>query len=253
MRSRLFPGCLRAELDMADWFIAQIPRPTLLGGEANDFFDVRGLRETYAELQRLYAILGLEENVQLYVGPGTHGYHQGARENMYRFFNRHAGVAGSPEEPRMPVEQDEVLQVTPDGQVHLLGSRRTFDFTRDQASELAAKRSPRSGKSLSRAVRTHLALRNRKGAPHYRVMRARRIWGPSLVNRLRFCGRNGTRYCRHVTCRSQTRRPTIRFSYGNTRYVVRRASIGIERDPVGTIPGYSGGGRSFRARCAWCR
>jgi dienelactone hydrolase len=172
---QIIPGLLAAGLDMADYFVAQIPRPTLLTGERNDFFDVRGLRATYAELRRLYTILGEQDKLALFVGTNTHGYHQPTRENMYRFFNKHAGVSASPEEPDQPVETDEVLQVTPEGQVHLLDSGRTFDFTRDAAERLAAGRARVSGAELQRMVARHLALPPRSAPPYYRVMRARRL------------------------------------------------------------------------------
>ncbi len=173
---QIVPGVLAAQLDMADFFLAQIPRPILLGGETNDFFDVRGLRQTYTELRRLYAILGAEENVQIYTGPGAHGYHKPARENMYRFFNKHAGISAATAEPAALVEPDDVLQVTPQGQVHLLESRRTFDFSRAAARRLAAARPRLSGPDLRRQIGTHLALPARNGPPYYRVMRARTLW-----------------------------------------------------------------------------
>jgi dienelactone hydrolase/pimeloyl-ACP methyl ester carboxylesterase len=167
------PGILAAGLDMADYFVAQLPRPTHLGGEVNDFFDVRGLRETYEELRRLYAIVGAERSVELYVGPETHGYNRGAREAMYAFFNRHARVDASPREPQQPAEADAVLQVTAGGQVHQLKSKRTFDFTRDEAGRLAARRGKLSGKALADELTRLLALPARPGAPRYRVMRER--------------------------------------------------------------------------------
>jgi len=173
---QVFPGALAAELDMADFFVAQIPRPTILVGQINDFFDVRGLRETYEELRRLYAIIGAEKNIQLYVGPETHGYNKEARQAMYRFFNRHAGVDASPLEPDTPVEKDEVLQVTPKGQVHLLNSRRTFDFTRKAAHDLTGRRKPVAGRALAKQIVKHLALPKRTGPPHYRVMRGTTVW-----------------------------------------------------------------------------
>jgi dienelactone hydrolase len=180
---QIMPGALDQQLDMADFFIAHLPRPTLLSGERNDFFDVRGLRETYRELKRLYAILGKQDDVELYVGPNTHGFHRPARENMYRFFNQHAQVDGSPAEPELPPEPEEVLRATPQGQVHLLGSRRTFDFTRQKANDWAARRDRLAGQQLVEAVGQSLALPERHGAPAYRVMRARRIWNsPSLTD-----------------------------------------------------------------------
>jgi len=172
---QVVPGMLAAGLDMADFFIAQIPRPTLLGGEINDFFDARGLRDTYEELRRLYALLGVEDEVQLFIGPNTHGYHKEARENMYRFFNKHAGIEASPVEPHLPVEKDEDLQVTPKGQIHWMGSATTFGITSKAAGDLAERRQPVRGKTLVEKVVQHLALPERKGPPHYRVLRQRVI------------------------------------------------------------------------------
>jgi dienelactone hydrolase len=182
------PGVLAAGLDMADYFIAQLPRPTHLGGEINDFFDVRGLRETYEELRRLYAIVGAERSVELYVGPETHGYNNGARQAMYAFFNRHARIEADTREPQMAAEPDEVLQVTASGQVHQLKSQRTFDFTRAEAARVAARRARLSGKALSDELTKLLALPALTGAPRYRVMRERVIERPAPQRPLRDFG-----------------------------------------------------------------
>ncbi len=179
---QIAPGILAAELDMADFFIAQLPRPTHFGGEVNDFFDVRGLRETYEEVRRLYALVGAEQNVELFIGERTHGYNAEARVAMYRFFNKHAGVEASPVEPKVPVESDQTLQVTPKGQVYWMGSARTFDFTRDAANTLAKSRKAVGGEELAGLIVKHLALPKRSGIPHYRVLRARTVWdNPRLV------------------------------------------------------------------------
>ncbi|KKL56561.1 hypothetical protein LCGC14_2244160, partial [marine sediment metagenome] len=67
------PGLLGAGLDMADFYIAYLPRPTLLMGQEKDFFDTRGLREIYRELKRLYGIVGRGDDVKLFIGPREHG------------------------------------------------------------------------------------------------------------------------------------------------------------------------------------
>ena len=64
------------------------PKPVILLGKEKDFFDVRGIEEAYARLKRLYALLGAEENISLFIGPTPHGYTQENREAMYRWFNR---------------------------------------------------------------------------------------------------------------------------------------------------------------------
>ncbi len=172
---QIVPGMLAAGCDMADFYIAQLPRPVHFGGEQNDFFDVRGVRAVYEEVKRLYSIVGKDEDVELYIGPETHGYNKGAREAMYKFFNRHAAVTASPIEPVAPPEKDETLQVTETGQTAALGAKRTFDFTSEAARQLAAKRQQISGKVLSDELTKLLALPARTVPPNYRVMRDRRI------------------------------------------------------------------------------
>ncbi len=172
---QIVPGLLAAGLDMADFYIAQLPRPTHFGGETNDFFDVRGLRASYEEVKRLYAIVGKADDVELYTGRETHGYNKGARESVYKFFNRQAGVTASPIEPDESPEKDETLQVTETGQVLALGSKRTFDFTINEARKIAAERKKLSGKPLADALTKLLALPARTSPPVYRVMRDRRV------------------------------------------------------------------------------
>ncbi len=166
------PGLLAAGLDMADFFVARIPRPTLLLGKANDFFDRRGLEDVYDELRRLYRIAGAERNVRLFIGPGDHGYHVENREAMYRFFNRHAGVRADATEPcPLRPERAEDLHAAPRGQAHHLKPRVVFDFTRDAANRIAAERGQVRGKALRRAIVRQLALPARGRAPHVRVLR----------------------------------------------------------------------------------
>jgi len=45
-REQIPPGFLAAGLEMADFFIAHAPRPTLLPGQRNGFFDPRGVGES---------------------------------------------------------------------------------------------------------------------------------------------------------------------------------------------------------------
>ncbi len=172
---QIVPGMLAAGCDMADFYIAQLPRPTHFGGEQNDFFDVRGVRAVYEEVKRLYTIVGKGDDVEIYIGPETHGYNKGAREAMYKFFNRHAGVTASTIEPNTPPETDETLQVTATGQTAAIGAKRTFDFTSEAARQIAAKRQRLSGKALTDELTKLLALPARTAPPNYRIVRDRRV------------------------------------------------------------------------------
>jgi hypothetical protein len=175
---------MAAGLDMTDFFIAQIPRPTLLLSQELDFFDLRGLRGVYAELRRLYGILGRGGDVKLFIGPRLHGYYRENREAMYRFFNKHAGVRGKAREPaRQRLETVATLNATPAGQVHRMrGARRVFDFTRESAARAARERKPLSGKALLDRIATRLVLPARKAPPHYRAIRL--IWSATEKRRV---------------------------------------------------------------------
>ena len=178
------PGLLAAGLDLADFYVAYAPRPTILLGKSNDFFDHRGLEATFEELRRLYRVAGAEKNIDLFFGPGDHGYSVENREAMYRFFNKHAGVRARAREARPPkVEIPEVLHATPEGQVHHLKPRTVFDFTKDTAGELAAQRKPLKGAALKKAIGKCLALPARADAPRYRVLRTQWV-RPTKTRRL---------------------------------------------------------------------
>ncbi|MEW6356201.1 MAG: acetylxylan esterase [Planctomycetota bacterium] len=167
------PNIIKLGLDMADFFIAQIPRPVLLLGQNNDYFDRRGLTKTYEDLKRLYKIMGAGENIQLSIGPTDHGYSEHNREAMYAFFNRHAGVRAEKKECAIVAEPDEQLQATPEGQVHKMGVKRVFDLTKVMAAEVEKERRPVSASKLKKILPDFLALPDRDGPPHYRVLRQR--------------------------------------------------------------------------------
>jgi dienelactone hydrolase len=171
------PGIIAAGLDAADYFVAQMPRPVLLLGQQNDYFDLRGLRETYEELRRLYGIVGRESDVQLYVGPGPHGYFAEGREALYGFFAERSGRPAEVRPSESAVEKDETLWAAPGGSVLKAGSRNMTLLLKERARTVAAARVPLGEKTLTTAIAGVLALPARRAVPHYRVLRARA--GPS--------------------------------------------------------------------------
>ena len=74
-------------LDHSDFIAAMAPKPVILMGQEKDFFDARGLEESYARLLHLYKLLGAEQNIRLFIGPDYHGYSKLNREAMYSWFN----------------------------------------------------------------------------------------------------------------------------------------------------------------------
>ena len=167
------PNILKYGLDMADFFVAQLPRPVLLLGQQNDYFDCRGLRQTYEELKRLYAIVGAEDDVQLFIGPTDHGYSEHNRGAMVSFFNGHSGLPASDGACEVLQETEEDLRASPTGQVWEMGVKRVFDFTKATAKRVKARRKPLDTDALSQILERALVLPSRSGPPHYRILRAR--------------------------------------------------------------------------------
>jgi len=182
------PGLTAAGCDLADFFIAQIPRPTLLLGQEQDYFDVRGLEAIRDELKRLYGILGKADDIKLFVGPRGHGYYVENREAMYRFFNRAAGVRATAREPKgwrpVPLEK---LHASPAGQVRTMrGTKRVFDFTAAAARDLAEGRKKLSRPKLLATIAKRLTLPTRSGVPHHRVIPILQENAEGLFRRLAF-------------------------------------------------------------------
>jgi len=166
------PGVLGLGVEQSDLLIAQAPKPVILITEEQDFFDQRGSIEAFERLQHVYRLLGAEDHLAYYVGSHVHGYWQGAREAMYAFFNRHAGIDAPSPEADLVIEDDAALQCSETGQVSdIPGVRCVPDFTRERSQALADERDAPAGDDLVRRVRHLLDLPARDGPPEYRVLR----------------------------------------------------------------------------------
>lgn len=168
------PGALAMGLDHCDFLAAMAPKPVILLAKEMDFFDVRGSETAYRRLRRLYELLGREQNVSLFIGPGGHGYSQESREAMYRWFNLITGVSDAKTEPALTIEKDETLWCAPKGQVCELQSRPIYSFTSETAKALAGRRPAEfTPGQLRSEVRRVLRLPDGQGgpAPSYRILR----------------------------------------------------------------------------------
>jgi dienelactone hydrolase len=165
------PKMLAAGLDHDDFIAALAPKPVIILAKEKDYFDARGAEEAFQRLQRLYKLLGAEQNIALHIGPTYHGYSQENREAMYRWFNRVTGVSTAMAEPPLQLEKDETLQCTPRGQVAELNSRTVFSFTVAKAKALAVKRPQLTEAVLKQAVSAALKLPPRMGVPDARILR----------------------------------------------------------------------------------
>ncbi|MDD5704506.1 MAG: prolyl oligopeptidase family serine peptidase [Kiritimatiellae bacterium] len=166
------PGVLGAGLEMADFLIARAPEPIVLLGERQDFFDLRGLREAYADVRRFYSFFDAEDKAAIFVGTHGHGYYPESQRAMVRFFCGQSGMKPPASDPVVRVEKDALLLVTPQGQVIPAGAKPIFKMIGEKADTLVAMRKVLSASALRGKARTLLALPSRTGAPRYRILRA---------------------------------------------------------------------------------
>ncbi len=173
------PGILKHGLDMIDFILARAPKPVLLIGERNDFFDPRGLEQAYQEARRIYRLLGAEKNLELFIGPNGHGYSREARKAMYEFFNKQTGIKACTDEVKLGVEpvKPENLFAAPGGDVDRAGSKKAWQINAELASVLKSKHKKLTNKELARTLEKLLKLPKRKGVCHYRSSQFQRIEG----------------------------------------------------------------------------
>lgn len=166
------PGLAAAGGEMADMLFAAAPRPLLICGQRNDFFDPRGTLECYDELRRVYRILGRENEVECFIGPVGHGLSTHLRERVVAFFCRHAGVELREISSVAPFPEKE-LWCTPAGNVcDLPENRRIQCFVRERAAELIRTRETLPAPELAQKLRSCLKL-GEVAMPNYRVLRSR--------------------------------------------------------------------------------
>jgi cephalosporin-C deacetylase-like acetyl esterase len=167
------PRVLSFGLDHSDFIACLAPKPVILLTQEKDFFDVRGGKESFDRLKKLYTLLGKPENIRLQVGPDPHGYTQPNREAMYAFFNEITGVSATKGEPALSLEKDEDLWCTPHGDVAELGSRKLADLTKEQAQDMAVlMKEPRTEPLASRLGSTLRIGDVPDAAPDYRILRS---------------------------------------------------------------------------------
>ncbi|MFA7230435.1 MAG: acetylxylan esterase [Victivallaceae bacterium] len=185
------PGILAQGCEMADFIIARAPRPMVILGQKNDFFDVRGAQKAYEDAHRIYSLLGAEENIKLSIGPDNHGYSLVNRQTMYSFFTGHAGIAVDAIEPEATKPlSDQELMCTPEGQVcRLAGTRKVVDFIQDKAERLRTERVAPSADSLKQWLNARLNIPEFSRVPEYRTLRGRVFTGENNPDKLNVVNR----------------------------------------------------------------
>lgn len=171
------PGVIGRGIDMADFMLAQAPKPVMLLGQNYCFFDRRGLKDAYEDVRRFYSLIGApDDRTAYFLGPEGHGYSSHNQKAMVQFFAHHAGVKASKAAP-VPMSVKD-LRVTPRGEVIDAGATPIFDLVQSQADRLRAKRKRLSAGQLKETVVKVLNLPlAASDPPHYRCLRSDRVPG----------------------------------------------------------------------------
>jgi cephalosporin-C deacetylase-like acetyl esterase len=127
-------------IDQADYIEIRAPKPTLIMATTRDFFSIQGTRETYAELEREYTLLGNPGNIEITEDDADHDYTKKNREAMYAFFQKYLQLPGSPIEEEVDYCSAQELQKTHTGQISTsLGGETVFSINRKEAEKLISK------------------------------------------------------------------------------------------------------------------
>lgn len=175
------PGVIGNGLEMADFLIARAPEPLIILGQKYDFFDCRGLEESYSEVKRFYKILGAENNVRRFIGSNAHGYHPDAQEKMLSFFCRHGGIKKKKTE-NITVSKPQTLAAVPGGEVLKNGAIPVYAIIKEKAEALGNNRKPPGESELAERVKDVLKLPGVDYVPRCRILR------PAEINGM-FCAR----------------------------------------------------------------
>ena len=173
---QMIPGILAAGCEMGDLVLAYAPRPIILLGQRNDFFDPRGLKETFAECRKVYSLLGAEENLQLFIGPTNHSYSVENRCAMYDFFNAHAGLSADKVAPECEADMSKLSEkdffCTKNGKVSsLAGKKLLHDLIVEKLDSLAAERKELDRSALKKVLAEKYQLPSTMPEPYLRALR----------------------------------------------------------------------------------
>ncbi|MCM8820799.1 MAG: acetylxylan esterase [Candidatus Omnitrophica bacterium] len=209
------PGVIAAGLEQADFFIVGAPKPVLLLGQRYDFFDTRGLVETYTDIKNFYRIYRAEDNVKMFIGNNIHGYFPDDQKEMLRFFCRYTGTKPFTGDASHFVEKAENLWATKNGQVIPEGSKPAYEIIAEIAKVVAENRKKIPENKIVPIVKKILNINITKSVPHYRILRP-------------FYNESD----KHITCRYavETEKDIVSILYKKTPEISRASVLEVEKD-----------------------
>src|SRR5262249_6977604 len=136
------PPFLSDGMDQADFVIAFAPKPYLIASAIQDFFPIKGARQTYGEGKRLYSVMGAADKLSMVEADDKHGFTLPRRLAAYRWMNRWLkGADQAIDEPQIEVESEADLRCVASGQVTVsLSGETIFSLNRAEVGRIKPRR-----------------------------------------------------------------------------------------------------------------
>lgn len=89
---QIWPNILKGHLDHYEIMASMCPKPLLLLSQEGDFLPIEGTEKLFAECKRLWRLNESEENVEMHMTEGKHGYSESNARVAAQFFEKHLGA-----------------------------------------------------------------------------------------------------------------------------------------------------------------
>jgi cephalosporin-C deacetylase-like acetyl esterase len=141
---QVFPRFLAEGLDIPDFVESFAPKPWLIESTREDFFPIAGAERAYHEAKRFYSVMGAEDRLEWFVGPGGHGVPPVSREALFAWFIRFLNNGrGDPKDAPEKLDPPDRLLCTKTGQVaDSLGGETVFTLNKARAKEILPPHGP---------------------------------------------------------------------------------------------------------------
>ncbi len=139
---QVVPKLYERGIDHPELIASVAPRAFLIGAAQRDFVPLDGVRRTYDEAKKAFAIAGVPARLGKAETDDEHKLNQELREACYAWMLMHlAGESGNSREPEHQVEEPAGLWCTPNGRVmDLSDARSVFDLNLGYTRQLQSSR-----------------------------------------------------------------------------------------------------------------
>lgn len=158
--------------EMVDMVIAHAPKPYHILAQKQDFFDIRGARETYRLAKKVYKLLGKENNIQMTEANQHHNFGAPLRNAASEFFAGELGFKFQSEPKDFKRPKAEMLRcLNVRSVLDLPNEKSVQDFIREKAIALKKMRSERkiSRSELEKQLRKMLNIPEKTSVVDHRV------------------------------------------------------------------------------------